>query len=425
MELYSNSLNYAILDFMKYSSFFPKTVKREFKDDLSINAVLLTKAGFIDQLMAGSFTLLPLGFRVVENIKKIIREELDATGAQEMLMPLLHPKEVWDKTGRWSNPEVDAIMYKLKDGRNKEYCLSFTHEEVFLETIGKLTQSYKDYPVKAYHFSTKFRNEPRAKSGILRGREFIMKDLYSAHVSEEDLLNYYNSVKDAYIKIFKRMDLDVKVVEASGGVFTDKFSHEFQVLADVGEDSIFYCDKCKFAQNEEVFKGKEGDSCPECKSGKIAKSNSIEVGNIFNFGQDYSKKMGITFKNKEGKEELPYLASYGIGMGRAMGTLVEVFHDDKGIIWPKSVTPFRVYLVSLGKDEKAEEIEKKLEEAGIDVIFDDRELSAGEKFANADLLGFPYRLVVSEKTGEKIEFKERSGDVELLDLEQIVTKVQE
>ena len=411
---------------MRYSTFFPKTVKREFKDDLSTNAVFLTKAGYIDQLMAGSFTLLPLGFKVVENIKKIIREELNETGAQEMLMPLLHPKEIWDKTGRWSNPDVNAIMYKLKDSRNKEYCLSFTHEEIFLETLGKLTQSYKDYPVKAYHFSTKFRNEPRAKSGILRGREFIMKDLYSAHISDEDLLTYYNSVKEAYIKIFKRMNLNVKVVEASGGVFTDKYSHEFQVLAPVGEDTIFYCDKCTFAQNEEVFKGKEGDECPDCNSGKIAKSNSIEVGNIFNFGQDYSKKMNITFKDDKGQESFPYLASYGIGMGRAMGTLVETFHDDDGIIWPKNVSPFQVYLISLGRDEKADEIEKKMEKVGIDVLYDNREVSAGEKFANADLLGFPYRLVVSEKTGEKIELKERKdkGTV-LIGLDDMISKLQE
>src|SRR3990167_10996603 len=205
---------------MRYSTFFPKARKQEFKEDLSTNAILLTKGGFIDQLMAGSYTLLPLGFRVVENIKNIIREELNAEGAQELLMPLLHPREIWDQTGRWSDPEVQKIMYQFKDVHRREYGLSFTHEEIVMNLLSKFVKSYKDLPVAVYHFSTKFRNEPRAKSGILRTREFFMKDLYSAHVAEEDMYKYYNLVKDVYQKIFKRIGLETKIVEASGGVFT-------------------------------------------------------------------------------------------------------------------------------------------------------------------------------------------------------------
>ncbi len=415
---------------MKYSTFFPKSVKREFKDDLSTNAVLLAKAGYIDQLMAGSYTLLPLGFKVVEKIKNIIREELNATGAQEMLMPLLHPREIWDQTGRWSDPDVKQIMYQFKDIHDKEFGLSFTHEEIVMHILGKFVQSYKDLPVKVYHFSTKFRNEPRAKSGILRGREFMMKDLYSAHVSEEDMYKYYDLVKSVYPKIFKRMGLDVLTVEASGGVFTDKNSHEFQVLSEVGEDTIYYCDckdnkcDCRFAQNKEIFHGKDGDKCPDCDDCTVKEAHSIEVGNIFPLGTRYSEKMNVLYADQDGTKKPIWFASYGIGPTRVMGTLVEVYHDEKGIIWPSAVAPFQAYLVSIGKNEEAEKIEKSLEEVGIDILLDDRDVSAGDKFANADLLGFPYRLVVSEKTGDKIEFKKRSEEnVELLSLSEVVSKI--
>ena len=410
---------------MRYSTFFPKTNKREFKDDLSKNAILLTKAGYIDQLMAGSYTLLPLGLRVVENIKEIIREELNKTGALEMLMPLLHPREIWDQSGRWSDPNVKQIMYQFKDIHDKEFGLSFTHEEIVMNLLGKNVQSYKDLPVFVYHFSTKFRNEPRAKSGILRGREFLMKDLYSAHVSEEDMYVYYEKVKTAYVKIFERLGFEVKVVEAPGGVFTDKHTHEFQVLTKVGEDKIFYCDTCDFAKNHEIFKGNEGDKCPNC-DGKIKKSNSIEVGNIFPLGTKYSTTMNVNFKDKEGKENPVWFASYGIGVTRCMGALAEVFNDENGLIWPENVSPFKVYLISFGKDEKAKDVEKDLESKGIDVLFDDRDVSAGEKFANADLLGFPYRIVVSEKTGDKIEFKSRqSKEISLVEVNEMIIKIQE
>src|SRR3972149_12103716 len=227
---------------MKQSTLFPKTRKEAPKDAESINHKLLVRAGFIDQLMAGSWTLLPLGFRVVTKINQIIREEMNAIGGQEMLMPLLHPKNIWNEPGRWD--KAKEVMYQFKDPRGKEYALSFTHEEIVMDLLRKNIKSYQDLPVSVYHFSTKFRNEPRARSGILRGREFMMKDLYSAHTTEEDLMDYYEEVKKAYSKIFKRLGFNFRVTEASGGVFTDRHTHEFQVMTDAGEDTIYFCDKC-------------------------------------------------------------------------------------------------------------------------------------------------------------------------------------
>jgi len=392
-----------------------------------VNHQLLVQAGFIDQLMSGSWTLLPLGWRVVQKINQIIREEMNAVGGQEMLMPLLHPKEIWNETGRWE--KADEIMYKLTDKREKEFVLSFTHEEIVMDLLRKNIKSYKDLPVAVYHFSTKFRNEPRARAGILRGREFMMKDLYSAHTGEKDLLAYYEKVKKAYVKVFRRLGFNFKVTEAAGGVFTDKNTHEFQVLSEGGEDTIFYCDACDWSENQEIYKGKEGDKCPVCQKGKTVRAKAIEVGNIFPLGTFYAEKMKVYFTDKDGKQKPVWFGSYGIGPTRVMGALVEVNHDDKGIIWPKNVAPYEVHLIKLKtKNEKrktGEEIYKKLTEAGVEVLWDDREeVSAGVKFADADLIGVPVRLVVSEKTKNKIEWKERdSQKSELLSLEAVKTRL--
>lgn len=409
---------------MRYSSTFPKTLKQNVSGADSINHQLLVKGGFIDQLMAGSFTLLPLGWRVYFKIEQIIREELDKVGCQEMLMPLLHPRAIWDQTGRWSDPDVKEIMYQFKDIHDKEYGLSFTHEEIVMHLLGKFVHSYKDLPVLLYHFSTKFRNELRAKSGILRGREFIMKDLYSAHVSEEDMWKWYEVIKDSYVKIFKRVGLEVKVVEAAGGVFTKGHTHEFQVLAPTGEDTIYYCTKCDFAQNKEIYSAKEGEKCPKC-GGEIKTAAAIEVGNIFPLGTKYAKDMGVNYKDQDGGDQVVWFASYGIGMTRLIGTLVEVFHDDKGIIWPEKVAPYRVNLLSLNEKvlPKAEEVYKELKQKGVEVLFDDRAESAGVKLNDADLLGIPWRVVVSEKTLEKesVEVKKRnSSEAELVKIEEFL-----
>jgi len=396
---------------MLASQLFPKTRKEPPKEAESVNHKLLVRAGFIDQLMAGSWTLLPLGWRVVSKINQVIREEMNAIGGQEMLMPLLHPKTLWNETGRWE--KAKEVMYQFKDSRNKEYALSFTHEEIVMDLLRKNIKSYADLPVYLYHFSTKFRNEPRARSGILRGREFMMKDLYSAHTSQEDLMDYYEKVKGAYSKIFIRFGFDFKVVETVGGVFTDKNTHEFQVLAEGGEDTIYYCDKCSWAQNKEIFKGAAGEACPGCQKGKVIESRAIEVGNIFPLGTWYAERMKVYYADKDGKKRPVWFGSYGIGSTRVMGALVEVSHDEKGIIWFPQVAPFDVHLIELkaqGLKQKAKEVYEQLTQAGIEVLWDERDVSAGEKFADADLIGIPVRLVVSQETGDKIEWKGRDSE---------------
>ncbi|HET7099128.1 MAG TPA: aminoacyl--tRNA ligase-related protein [Patescibacteria group bacterium] len=394
---------------MRQSELFPKTRKDNPKDAESINHKLLVRGGFIDQLMVGSWTLLPLGFRVVAKINKIIREEINAIGGQEMLMPLLHPKEIWNETGRWD--KADEVMYKLTDTRKKEFALSFTHEEIVMDLLRKNITSYQDLPVAVYHFSTKFRNEMRAKSGILRGREFMMKDLYSAHTTEEDLMDYYEKVKDAYSKIFTRLGFKFKIAKASGGVFTDKFTHEFQVMADSGEDTIYWKEGDKEAINEEVLEGKKED---------YESAKSIEVGNIFPLGTWYAERMRFYFTDKDGKKKPVWFGSYGIGSTRVMGTWVEVSHDDKGIVWSKEISPFDAHLIEL-PGGNGKEVYEKLTEAGIDVLWDEREVGAGQKFADSDLIGIPVRLVVSAKTGDKIELKERTSDEsKLLDLKEVL-----
>ncbi len=314
-------------------------------------------------------------------------------------------------------------MYQLKKD-DKEYALSFTHEEIVLDLVRKHSQTYRDYPIKVYHFSTKFRDELRAKSGLLRGREFIMKDLYSLHATSEDLEKYYEEVKKAYLRIFKRLGLPAVVTEAGGGVFTNNVTHEFQVISDIGEDEIIYCPGGDFSQNVEIAKVKEGKQC-DLGHGPLKKVKAIEVGNIFNFGQEYCKKMNVTFTDEKGAKAYPYFGSYGIGLTRAMATIVEMYHDDRGIIWPESVAPFDVHLVHIedtGTEPQVQKVYDELKKAGIEVLWDDREdVSAGQKFADADLIGIPVRLVVSKKTGNKIEFKKRNEEkVQLLSVEEVL-----
>jgi prolyl-tRNA synthetase len=405
---------------MRYSEFFPKTTpKTSAPEEPSVNHDLLTRGGFVDRLMAGSYSFLPLGWRVHQKVEQIVREEMNQTGALEIRMPLLHPREIWDRTGRWDS--ASEVMYQARFGE-RDYALSFTHEELALDIVGKKVQSYRELPVKIYHFSTKFRQELRPRSGLLRGREFIMKDLYSAHASGDDLDRYYEEVRAAYLRAFSRMGIEAHVVEAGGGVFTDNYTHEFNAYSEVGESKVFYCEGCDFAQNDEIFLGKAGDPCPKC-AGEVKETLAIELGNTFKFGTEYAEKMGVTFTDERGESKLVHLASYGIGTSRLVGALAELFHDDKGLLWPESVAPFRVVLSPVfGRAEKevraaAEKLYKTLQDGGIETLYDDRAESAGKKFADADLLGIPYRLTISEKTlsGDAVELKSReSGEVELL-----------
>ena len=392
---------------MKQSKLFTKTLKQVPKDATSASHKYLAQGGFIDMLMAGVYTYLPLGYRVVSNISDIVRDEMDKAGAQEMLMPTLQPKGIWDETGRWES--LNEIMYQFKDRSGKDTGLGATHEEVIYDIVRRNINSYKDLPFAIYQIQNKFRNELRAKGGLMRGREFMMKDLYSFHLSQEDLDEYYNKLIEAYKNVYNRCGLDVKVVEASGGIFTKKYSHEFQVISEAGEDNIIYCDKCDYAQNVEISKLKAGDACPKCQA-KLKEGKSIEAGNIFQFGEQYAKDMNGYATDKNGEKKPILMASYGIGISRLVATIVEVYNDKSGIIWPESVSPFKVHLISIQKDEEAENIYEKLKTKGIDVLYDDRDVSPGQKFADADLIGISNRLVVSKKTEDKIEIKKRNEE---------------
>ena len=322
---------------------------------------------------------------------------------------LIHDKHYLKATGRW---DVD-VVFKVQEAAGKEpnFNISWTHEEIMSEIAARYVSSYKDLPFATYQIQTKFRNEPRAKSGLLRGREFMMKDLYSFHRDESDLDKYYEVVKAAYEKVFKRCGLKAFYTLAAGGDFTSNFTHEFQVVSPVGEDVIFICEACEYAENKEISKLKDGDACPKCK-GKVKQHKSIEVGNIFRYGTKYSEPFGLQFTDEMGNKKFVVSGAYGIGLGRVMGTMVEVFHDEKGILWPEAVAPFKVHLLALKGGEKiAEEVYADLLKQGIEVLFDDRDVSAGVKFADSDLIGIPYRLVISSKTPVgSLELKKRSEE---------------
>lgn len=376
----------------------------------STNHKLLTQGGFVRQLMAGVYTYLPLGLRVLNKIRNIIREEMEAIGGQEILMPALHPAENWKKSGGWENIDV---LFKLKSRTEKDYALGQSHEEVVTPLMQEFIHSYKDLPTSVYQIHWKYRDELRAKSGLLRGREFEMKDMYSFHETQEDFEEYYEKVKQAYIRAYKKLGLEAKATEASGGSFSEKISYEFMVLTDAGEDDILYCPDCDYCVNAADTELKEGDECKKCgKSSTLKKAVASEVGNVFDLGQKYVKDFSLTYVDRDGATKHPIMGCYGWGTTRAMGVVVEKFNDDRGIIWPKSIAPFMVHLITL--DDKMDESKKlyqQLSDAGIEVIWDDRkDISAGEKFASADLIGCPYRAVISNKSlaSGGVELKERT-----------------
>lgn len=401
---------------MKQSQLFTKITKEAPKDEVSFNASVLIRAGFISKLAAGIYSFLPLGHRVHEKIKNIVKEEINAISGQEIFMPAMTPKDVWETTGRWKSFDV---LFKFMGMDKKEYALGATHEEIVTPLVRPHVFSYKDLPVYVYQIQTKFRNELRAKSGLLRCREFSMKDLYSFHRDEEDLNEYYKLVQKAYFKIFERCGLlnGTYLTFASGGAFS-KYSHEFQTVSDAGEDTIHICEDCKVAINEEIIG--EQPTCPACGNSDLRPEKAIEVGNIFKLGTRFSKPFNLAYTDENGDKKDVIMGSYGIGPARTMGAIVEIHHDERGIIWPEEVAPFVASLLKLkNKNEKVktdktvEKIYSDLQKAGIEVLYDDREgVSAGERFADADLIGCPYRVVVSEKTLEKdsAEVKRRNSD---------------
>ncbi len=397
---------------MRQSELFTKTRKTVPADEAAKNAQLLIQAGFVYKVMAGVYAYTTLGLRVLENIKRIVREEMNAIQGQEIIMSSLQRKDTWEGTGRWDDEVVDVwFKSKLKD--ETEVGFGWSHEEAILEMMQQFVNSYRDLPASVYQFQTKLRNELRAKSGIMRGREFVMKDMYSLHASQADMDEYYDKVIAAYKRCYDRLGLgdSTFVTFASGGAFT-KFSHEFQTICDAGEDILYVNDDRTVAVNEEVL----DDAAKELGVDKSALKpvKSAEVGNIFKFGTEKSEKMGIYFTDRDGAQKPIYLASYGIGITRVMGVIVEKFADDKGMVWPKSVAPFAIHLVSLAKtpDEvaKVDELYEELTRRGVEVLYDNRtEMTAGAKFADSDLIGIPLRVVVSAKTlaTDSVECKAR------------------
>lgn len=390
--------------------FFGKTSKSAPADAESVNAKLLTQGGFINKQMAGVYNYLPLGLRVLTKIQNIVREEMNAAGGQEILMPALTQEENYKTTGR---DAMDVLFHLEIEGGSKAV-LNPTHEEIVTPLVQMHTFSYRDLPVAVFQIQNKFRNEPRAKSGLLRGREFNMKDLYSFHTNEEDLNVYYEKMKAAYFKVYQRLGIgDITLLTyASGGAFS-KYSHEFQAVCPVGEDTIFVCEKCQIGVNKEIVS--EQSSCPNCMNVDLVEKRAIEVGNIFKLMSRFSDAFKFKFKDNEGKDNPVIMGCYGLGPSRLMGTLVEIFHDDKGIMWPEAVAPFKAHIVALGADDEvrdgAEKLYRELQSKGVDVLFDDREkASNGEKLSDADLIGIPYRIIVSKKTlAEKsFELKKRS-----------------
>ena len=399
---------------MRQSELFTKTKKEVPTDEVSKNAELLIRGGFIYKEMAGVYSYLPLGLLVLNKIENIIREEMNAIGGQEIIMTALQNPELWKKTDRWDNEKVD-IWFKKKLKNNTELGLAFTHEEPLTNIMKNYISSYRDLPKSVYQFQNKFRNEVRAKSGIMRTREFIMKDLYSFSKNEAEHLEFYEKAKKAYTKIFERSGIGhlTYLTFASGGSFS-KFSHEFQTVTSTGEDTIYVNEENNIAINKEVF---TDDVKKDLSlSGDFKETKAVEVGNIFTLGTRFSDALDLTYQTEKGDKKPVFMGSYGIGPARLMGTIVEALADDKGIIWPETVAPFQVHLLALGEDEavlvEADKIYESLS-ANSEVLFDDRrEISAGEKFADADLLGIPYRAVISSRSLKEggVELKKRAEE---------------
>ena len=411
---------------MYQSQLFAKIKKEAPKGAETISHKYLTRGDFIDQTAAGIYSFLPLGWRVEQKIENIIREEMNNLGGQELFLPSLIPKKFWQETNRWQT--IDPPLFKVKDRHEKEYGLGSTHEEIITDLARKRIHSYQDLPLALYQIQNKFRNEMRATGGLLRVREFIMKDLYSFHTSKEDTIKFYEKVKQAYLGIFKKCGLEVIVVEADSGTIGGTLSHEFILLSETGEDKALICSKCEYGANLE--KSGEIKKCPKCQS-KLEKKKCIENGHAFYLGVKYSQAMKANFIAQDGQEKPIIMGCYGIGLGRLLATIVEAHHDERGIIWPVNVAPYYVHLIALTGDKKvkifADKVYNILLENKIEALYDERDAqSAGEKFAEADLIGIPIRLVVSEKTLKEdlVEVKKRNSQkVELVKINKLIQKL--
>lgn len=412
---------------MRRTELFTKTSKTAPADEVAKNAQLLIRAGFIYKEMAGVYAYLPLGKRVLDKIIQIIREEMNTAGGQELSLTALQQKETWEASGRWSD-EVMDVWFKTKLASGTDLGLAPTHEEPLTRLMKTFISSYKDLPVYPYQFQIKFRNELRSKSGLMRGREFWMKDLYSFSRNEAEHQAYYDVMSGAYAKVFERLGLGGITYKtfASGGSFS-KYSHEFQTVSEVGEDTIYVHEARGLAINEEVFNDEVLADLGIAKEELIEKK-AIEVGNIFTLGTKFSDALDLTYTNENGQEQKVFMGSYGIGPSRLMGVIAELFSDDKGLVWPANIAPFTVYLVSIGAEgaKKADDLYKQLRAAGIEVLYDDRDERPGAKFADAELMGIPYRVTASDRlvAEEKVEFTPRnSGETTLLTVDELLAKL--
>lgn len=414
---------------MRMSQLFTKTSKTAPADEVARNAQLLIRAGFIHKEMAGVYAYLPLGLRVIENIKKVVREEMNSIGGQEVMMTALQPRDIFEKTDRWDDAKVDN-WFKTKLANGSELGLGLTHEEPIVDALSPYVNSYKDLPIYVYQIQNKFRNELRAKSGLMRGREFIMKDMYSLARTQEEHEELYERAAEAYHRVYERLGIgDITYrTAADGGIFTKRFSDEFQTLSDIGEDTIYLDEEKRFAVNEEVYTDENLTKLGLDKS-KLVEKKAIEVGNIFPLETKYTDALDVYYTDENGEKQSIIMGCYGVGISRLMGVLAEHFADDKGLVWPENIAPAKVYLVRIGGDEAArhaDELYEELLKKGIDVLYDDRDERPGAKFADAELMGIPYRVTVSDRLLEAgtYEFTTRStGETILLTRDELSSKL--
>ena len=410
---------------MLFSKILLPTLKDAPQEAEVISHKLMLRAGMVRKVASGIYTWLPLGLKVLRKIENIVREEMDASGAQEVLMPMVQPKELWDETNRWE--KMGPELLRIKDRHDRDFCLGPTHEEVITDLIRNNVKSYKELPLNIYQIQTKFRDEVRPRYGVMRGREFLMKDSYSFNIDEACLEKTYKTMRNTYKKVLERMGLEYKIVSADSGAIGGDASEEFHVLAENGEDTIAVSDSSEYAINTELLlkKGEdieslEGKPSPDGE-GTIEIKKGIEVGHIFQLGKVYAEDMKANVLNNEGKASTLYMGCYGIGVSRLVAAAIEQNNDDKGIIWPHSIAPFDINIIAIGyeKDEKIAEasnnLYKEITEMGYDVLLDNRKDGYGTKIKDSELIGVPLNIIIGKQflESEEIEFRTRSGDTSL------------
>ena len=414
---------------MRVSKLFTKTSKTVPADEVARNAQLLIRAGFIHKEMAGVYAYMPLGLRVLENIKKIVREEMNAVGGQEIMMTTLQPKDIWEKTDRWDDAKVDN-WFKTKLVNGTELGVGLTHEEPIVDAVSNYLNSYKDMPFAVYQIQNKFRNELRAKSGLLRGREFLMKDMYTFCRDQKQHEQEYEKIVATYYKVYDRLGLGKITYRtyADGGIFTPRFSDEFQTLSEVGEDTIYVDEAKRVAINEEIYTDENLEKLGLNKN-ELVQKKGVEVGNTFHLETKYTDALGLYYTDEKGEKQSIVMGCYGIGISRIMGVIAELLADDKGLVWPENIAPFKVYLVSIGGEAvitHADELYDELTSKGIEVLYDDRDVHPGQKFADSELIGVPYRVTVSDRMLDNGEYElvgRRDGQKKLLTHEQLLAKL--